>query len=252
MTQAFNMFMDSYIKKLKRPEMFNFSPDQSYGANLVPGSESQNPWAGRDKANAPYGALGGTQPLQQMLSQSGVSNTPGMVSDNSGGTFNKLMSTITPGAVKYGSDTLANSDIAKKGLEGIKNLFTSPAEMNPALTQAYDVAFKGATPIAEQGGFNFLSGEAAPNAFDRVGSVLSEGVTKPSEVLAGNPTTMIDPTSAALAVVPGITQALTGSKTAGKAMNTAITGGAAAAQGFVNPFSDLAALVSIMRLGGLF
>ena len=59
MSQAYNTFMDSYFKRLKRPEFFNYNADQSFGANMVHGSEEQNPWANRDRDNAKYGNLGG-------------------------------------------------------------------------------------------------------------------------------------------------------------------------------------------------
>jgi len=52
--------MDSYFKKLKRPELYNYSPDQSFGANMAHGSEEQNPWANRDQSNAKFGRLGGS------------------------------------------------------------------------------------------------------------------------------------------------------------------------------------------------
>ena len=59
MSQAYNTFMDSYFKRLKRPELFNYSPDQSFGANMVHGSEEENPWANRNQDNAKYGNMGG-------------------------------------------------------------------------------------------------------------------------------------------------------------------------------------------------
>lgn len=59
MSQALNLFTDSYLKRLKRPEMFNYGPNQAFGANMVHGSEEQNPFAYRDQSNAKFGNLGG-------------------------------------------------------------------------------------------------------------------------------------------------------------------------------------------------
>src|SRR4030067_1028944 len=73
MSEATNIFMNSYLKKMRRPEMGGgFSPDDAFGANLVHGSESLNPNAIRDKTNAQYGNL--KSPIQQGSS----GNIPGV------------------------------------------------------------------------------------------------------------------------------------------------------------------------------
>jgi len=63
-----------------------------------------------------------------------------------------------------------------------------------------------------------------------------------------------DPVAGVAATVAGpLISSLTGSKTAGKAAGALGTTGLAAAQGFANPFSDLAAVMSLAKLfGGLF
>ena len=57
---AFDIFADSYLKGLKRPEFWDFNPDSAFGANMVKGSQNQNPWTNRNQDNAKYGIFGGT------------------------------------------------------------------------------------------------------------------------------------------------------------------------------------------------
>jgi hypothetical protein len=59
MATAMDTFYNSYLKKFKRPEFQSYKPDQSFGANMLHGSEETNPWAGRDQSNAKFGFLGG-------------------------------------------------------------------------------------------------------------------------------------------------------------------------------------------------
>ena len=60
MATAKELFYNSYLKKLKRPEFQReYNPDDTYGANSVMRSERTNPWAGRDSSNAKFGFLGG-------------------------------------------------------------------------------------------------------------------------------------------------------------------------------------------------
>jgi hypothetical protein len=65
MESSKEIFYNSYLKKLKRPELQReYNPDESYGANTLFRSEETNPWAGRDQSNAKFGALGGPSGYQ--------------------------------------------------------------------------------------------------------------------------------------------------------------------------------------------
>jgi len=130
MGTANEIFYNSYLKKLKRPEFQReYNPNDSYGANSVARSERTNPWAGRDQNNAKFGALGGPsgfkgQPfsLSQGSSSGGVGgsefslgdvlshgkagiNLP-MIPSSEKSTFNKLMEPVVSVGGKLGANAI--------------------------------------------------------------------------------------------------------------------------------------------------
>jgi hypothetical protein len=154
MESSKEIFYNSYLKKLKRPEFRAnrsgstsqaFNPDDAFGANSVFRSEETNPWAGRDQDNAKFGALGGPsgykgQPFK--LSQGSTSGGVGgseftwgdVLSHGKAGvnlpfipsgeksTFNTLMEPVMDVGSKYGAKAIMDwmnpkstmSDLATK------------------------------------------------------------------------------------------------------------------------------------------
>jgi len=77
MATAKELFYNSYLKKMKRPEFQReFNPDDVFGANSVARSERTNPWAGRDSSNAKFGFLGGNN--QGGGDQGGMNQSEGL------------------------------------------------------------------------------------------------------------------------------------------------------------------------------
>ncbi len=158
MTEAWNTFADSYLKHLKRPEFFNFNADGAFGANLVHGSENQNPWAGRNNDNAKYGQLGGTQPIKQAVmgdqggsALPGVSNLPGGKSAPQN-TFSRLLTGIGSTGTKMGGKWLSDTLLDKF------NHTTDPT-VRAAMSDALDNMLSGKTPMSavDQATSNFLN-----------------------------------------------------------------------------------------------
>ena len=115
MPQLWNDFNNSYLKnRLKRPEFWNFEPDQAFGANMVHGSENINPWANRDASNAKFGVLGKPGQVFQGPPSGVPGAIPGLnIGQNIGGqssTFGQLLGT----AGGVGSNYMAGQ-LAKPG-----------------------------------------------------------------------------------------------------------------------------------------
>jgi len=257
MSQIKNLFMDSFLKSLKRPELYNFDADESYGANLLHGSENQNPWANRNAENAKYGQLGGTQPIKAVYGQAqgggSFANMPGMTgSSPAQGTFNNLMAGARAPGQMLGSEYLA-----KPAWEGIKRLF-SPGE--GTIGETYKaigkdfIADKLPLSTAEQSLSDIITGANTPSAMERVGSDFLSNIPKPSEYVtpgtAEASATNFDPTSLGVSMLGPVVGAISGSKLAGDATSAAAMTGLAAAQGGLNPLSDIAALYALIRFGG--
>lgn len=80
MSEAKSIFMNAYLKKLRRPELDGgYNPDQAFGANMVHGSESLNPNAIRDATNAQYGGMKNALyqgPSYSIPGQGSIQNVP--------------------------------------------------------------------------------------------------------------------------------------------------------------------------------
>lgn len=240
MPQIWSEFNNSYLKnRLKRPEFWNFEPDQAFGANMVKGSENINPNANRDASNAKFGILG--KPGQVFQGpQTGVPGSiPGL---NVGGTlgsqgssFNQLLGQT--GAV--GSNYLS-SQLAKPGAEWLKNLFGGVEDLTGAgeLLNKADVAgaLSGVKELTDLTG----AGDVLRGA-DLAGA----GVERLGE---GFQFATPDPLSMTASVAPMGIEALTGSKTAGNVAGAAAMTGIAGAQGFMNPISDAMALYQLFKM----
>jgi hypothetical protein len=97
MESSKEIFYNSYLKKLKRPELQReYNPDESYGANTLFRSENTNPWAGRDQDNAKYGALGGPSGYKAQIP--GFSLSQGSTSGGFGGSAYTLGDVQSHGA----------------------------------------------------------------------------------------------------------------------------------------------------------
>ena len=241
-----NMFMDSYLKRLKRPELFNYNADQSFGANMVHGSEMQNPWANRNQDNAKYGSLGGTQPGTISQGPENNQQIPGVNAIN------------IPGYPKQSAaqSTFANllgATAAPVLSKGITDL------LSPAAKTAEDVVSK----MSDMGGgYGKLAGEmldvpTTGDAMEGIGSELTRDSSKSlSDAVSGVDTSSplgFDPTSAATAAAPMLAKMFGLKGTAGDAVDAAAGVGGAALQGGVNPIADVGALISLVKLfGGLF
>ena len=221
MPEAWSIFTDAYLKKLKRPEFQGFEPDQAYGANMLFRSEETNPWAGRDRANAQYGPQGASggikaqipsmsvtqppgSPVQNLLPQGW--NIPGLPSQQQSG-FNQLMGPV----VGVGSQWAGKS---------IYDWLTK----DPMKAGVVD-ATAGIGPY----------GEAA------------EGMIDPSKT-AGDLAAGFDPATAAMAAVPQLAKMFGLKGTGGDVLGAAGSTGIAAMQGFANPISDIGALYSLYKM----
>jgi hypothetical protein len=199
MSRALDLFAGSYIRNLKRPELLNFDPEQSYGANMVFGSNEQNPWANRNQDNAKYGQLGGTQPLRQVITSTTQGEIPGTnITNVPGGsglsqnTFNNLMAgVVAPVGMRYGSEWMG-----KSGLDWIKSLLASkPGLVETSLSQAPTDIF-------------------GPTAIERVGKDFLKDISMPSQIIEESAEAVSDTTTGPIPIIgPALglgTKALTG------------------------------------------
>jgi hypothetical protein len=306
MASAMETFTDSYLKKLKRPELQgNFNPDQNYGANMVSRSNEVNPWIGRDQDNAKYGYLGGTPGVNKAApgsiqtptaTQAGTStqgsnlfaglslpagtNIPGLPSKQRD-TFNSLMTPVAGSMGNYAAknimewirpskfeslspmmegyaqkvmgmapETVSNALSGLSGDIGANVLSSTDAIMNGAPDIATTLASqfgKEAIDVTESGlgGYSSLLGNAVGESTkDLMAPTFMEGI--------GSGLSNMGPGIAAAAIpVLGRMFGLKGDAANGLGAATGV--GLAAAQGGLNPISDIGAVYSLFKLfRGLF
>ena len=249
MSEAANIFMNSYLKKMRRPEMGGgFTPDEAFGANLVHGSESLNPDALRDRTNAQYGSM--KSPLQQGGSIAGVSNIQNVpfMGGNQSTAFAKSMSSVPMQTAGVVAPNVLSPWLADK----LKDLVRDKP------TEVFADTMKQ-TPTDPMTLFNPPKYDVAGGmgGYEKVGENFASDVAKPSEALSETGTSILDkfnPSSlgagVATAAAPKMMEALTGSKLAGDITGAAANTGMAAAQGGLNIGSDLSALLSYIKLFG--
>ncbi len=260
MANVWETFTDSYLKKLKRPELQGiFNPDQSYGANMLFRSEETNPWAGRDQSNAkfgPMGASGGMKVQAPVMSPQGASgllppnwNLPLMPSPQQD-TFHQLMGGIEAPIANIGGKIGANyiQSLLPQGFEKLSPELQGYAKelLGGGGSDVYgDLASKfgkEASTVTESGlgGYEKLAQGVAEKA--------TEGAGDTTNLLAG-----VDPATMAAAAIPMLAKMFGLKGTGGDALGAATSTGIAAAQGGMNPISDIAALYSLYKFGrGLF
>lgn len=243
MPSAFDMFTDSYIRSMKRPELFNFEPDQAYGANLLHGSEKQNPSPNRDQDNAKFGRLGSpTTPIYQQENNippltgfGDNSSMPGISTQTSQGSgpLSTLMGMGAGAGVSYGMS---------KGLDYLKDTFKNIMGESKNLSDMGG----GFSKIAEQ-----MTG--APSADQTAASILGDSSESLHNAIHGLEATKspigFDPTTLALAAVPQLAR-LAGLKQdsiGGSGLSAATSVGSAALQGGLNPIADVGAGMSIVN-----
>lgn len=244
MSSAFDMFTDSYIKSMKRPELFNFNPDQAYGANLLHGSEKQNPSPNRDQDNAKFGRLGGsttpvyqqgggTQPLTGFgdnLSMPEVSTQ----SPQGSGPLSTLMGMGAGAGVSYGMN---------KGLDYLKGVFKGVMGGSENLSDMGG----GYSKIAEQ-----MTG--APSVDQTAKSIIGDSSKSLHDTITGatdatSSPVGFDPTTLALAAVPQLARlfGLKQDSIGGSGLSAATNIGSAVLQGGLNPISDVGAGMSVVN-----
>lgn len=257
METANSIFVDNYLKKLKRPELQGiYKPDDNYGANMLFRSNETNPWAGRDQSNARYGYLGGpagtsglspgyklptsntgtsgeASSIMPGLNMPGGWNIPGMPSAQKS-TFTSLMEPVVGAGSQLGAKAIVD------WMKGPQTL----ADLSPMM-EGYAKNALGVAAGMESGlgGFDKLLGGAI------------EKSTGDLAASSGDLLSKLDPTSAAVSAVPMLAQmfGLKSDSDASRGLSAATSVGLAAAQGGLNPISDIAAVVSLIKLfGGLF
>lgn len=240
MAKASEIFTNAYLKKMRRPELGGgYDPDEAFGANLVHRSESVNPNPIRNQSNAQYGNM-------KLPTQGGSSlNMGGASSINPGvyGSGMDLAKVIAPG---LGSDWASKKILemfrGKPSAEFLETMIEKPQSMMDVLK----------TPMFET--------ESGLGGYEKAGQAFVDKVPMPSEALdttTGVGSSILDTASS---VGPGVAasaagpmmKALTGSNLAGDITSTAATTGLAASQAFLNPISDLAALMGWFKLGSRF
>jgi hypothetical protein len=270
MSKAWELYNDSYIKGMKRPEFWGFKPDQASGASMLFRSEETNPWANRDQSNAKYGPHGGATSAIKSNQPSGISaaslgggtgiggmmpsswNIPGIPSQSQN-TFANNMAPLVGAAGKYAGGTIADwfkgpqsFDKLSPEMQGFADKFTTggATDTYSKLGEQFGGEGLGATESG-LGGYDKLLGSALKDSSVAMSDEAS------SSLLGG--LSGADMGSGAAAVVPILSKMFGLKGTAGNAVGAAAGVGGAAAQGFVNPISDVAAVMSLVKLfGGLF
>ncbi len=240
--QVWDVFADNYLRQLKRPELLNEGPDSAYGANMLRGSESTNPWAGRNQSNAKFGPLGG----------GGVTYGP-TGGGPPGGKPSPFAALLAP------ATSPVSNWAATKGWDKLKILFGEQGVSNP---QGYqELASLGAKGfsvpegVSELGGYNRLAEGFTPGALtESPGAVLGAptelgGLSTGVSELGGfdKLAQEFNPANVGLSMVPMGLQALTGNKTVGDVGSAVVNTGSAIAQGGMNPISDAMALASLYK-----
>jgi hypothetical protein len=204
MAEAWDIFADNYLKNLKRPEWFNFKPDDAFGANMLHGSSNINPWAGRDQSNEKYGMLGGTQPITQtgaetMPGASAPPQIPGQFSSPSQQAFANLMQGSVSNQLQgTGSKWLSNK---------LLDMFGSPIGKDATTRKVLEEAMQSSAT----GGLSPAVSPIAEAAASPVTGAVAEGAKTAMSSPFG-----FDPTTLALSAAPDLMQLMTGSKLAGK------------------------------------
>jgi len=202
-----NVFYDSMFKKMKRPEYWNFTPDQAYGANMVPGSEMVNPNKGRDSSNALAGGLNlpslmqkYTSPYQGKVPGGNVgintSSLPGVGNKSAG------FSDLLRAAGNYGADYAA-SQLGKAGSSLLKDWFNKDTPAIKYLMETYKQGMPG-DELSSMLGNTFTPQDYLMETYGK------EALEKGGFEFAAP-----DPWAMAGALGPLGLEALTGSKTAG-------------------------------------
>jgi hypothetical protein len=244
MAEAWSAFNDSYLKQLKRPEYWGFTPDQASGSSLLPGSEESNPWAGRDTANSKFGQLGGTagkilptaQPNFMSQMQTGMfGNQTGKPQGNS---FESLMTAATDKGAKW---------LGGKAGDWLSGP-TSYDQLSPEM-EGFAKTLAGEAPVVSGvtegglGGYDKLLGGAMADSTAGIADAAG-GIGGTAADIAGG---------GALAAAPLLAKMFGAGKTTSDALGAAGTTGMALVQGGLNPISDVAALFSLYKLfRGLF
>ena len=266
MSQAYNTFMDSYFKRLKRPELFNYNADQSFGANMVHGSEEQNPWANRNQDNAKFGNLGGVnnkvvqgpqvfeggQIDPTLAGRSFTMPTSGSVSQSQDA-LNTLMGTITRPVGEYLGNATSDWLNPKATLGDISNKLGLAAGGDVNIPDvAGRLSDMGANPLTD---FDPTMGKAG-DAFAGIGKEMTQGST---DMLKGaieggeSIATSFDPVSMGLNAIPALGKMFGLKGDVGRGLKAGASVGSAALQGGLNPISDLGAMVSLYKfVRGLF
>ena len=196
MSQAYNTFMHSYFKRLKRPELFNYNADQSFGANMVHGSEEQNPWANRNQDNAKYGNLGGNNNkvvqgpefTANPLAPGGFTQIANGPSASGQSGLNSIMSAITAPVGQYLGNSISDWLNPNPAIGDIANKLALETGKEVAIPNvAENLAAIGDKPLAA---FEPTMG-AAGDAFTGIGNEMTKGSTEAlKNTIAGGTSTL--------------------------------------------------------------
>lgn len=181
MSDVWSTFNDSYLKKLKRPEYWGFQPDQASGSSMVSRSEEQNPWAGRNDANAKFGLLGkGTdiQNTSKVMSELPFAPPPMALPTSRPSEATPFQGLLTD--MGKGGSKLVSDWAGKK----IPELFQGPQSfeaLSPEM-QGFASAFgKGSPDVVETLSKQFNLSPEAAGTYDKL---LGQAVEKSTEELA--------------------------------------------------------------------
>lgn len=259
MSQAYNTFMDSYFKRLKRPELFSYNADQSFGANMVHGSEKQNPWANRNQDNAKFGSLGGDNNkvvqgpefTANPLAPGGLTQTnqgAPSVSGQSG--LDSIMGAVTKPVGQYLGNAASNWLNPEATLTDIGSKL--------GLASGGEVAIPDIAGQLSKMGEDSLSAfiPTSGDAFEGIGREMMEGSTdvlKGAIEGGGSTPFNFDPISMGLSTVPALGRMFGLKGDVANGLEAGASVGAAALQGGLNPISDIGAVMSLVKFfGGLF
>jgi len=276
MATAMEAFTDSYLRKLKRPELRGvYEPDQNYGANMLFRSNETNPWSGRDQSNSKFGFLGGTAGVNKNTlggttptqTQAGTStqassimpglnmpsgwNIPGMPSQQNS-TFTSLMAPVAEGIGKYVTGNITDWMKGPSTYGDLSPMMEGYAakvlggEGGKDIVDTLSSQF-GKAPIAGTesglGGFESLLGNAVGESTKDLSSGASGVLDGIGDMGPG----------VATAAIPMLGRMFGLKGDAANGLSAATSVGMAAAQGGLNPISDISAVMSLIKLfGGLF
>ena len=209
------IFGPDWMAALKK----NFNVSEPYWNSWMSGYKK-----GGDKgAKAFQGMLQGKEGLSPSIQRSMGQNT--LFTDN----FNAMVGAQQPQGINFNNDWMQ------------RNLFGM--DSGPSLPQLGPAQGVGGDASAAFGG------DWVPSLPGSIGERVGEVGGKVSR---GLESIGINPGMLAAGAAEPLVKGLTGSRLGGRAAGAAATTGMAAAQGFMNPVSDIAALMSILKLAGLF